>query len=203
VSPDNPTGKGLDQVIGADIVPALAGLRTTLRSLTVLRGTTLRIPVVRDPAPGAPAGKARVTWGSSAWKVATVKRGKSSGALTWPTNGTGKLAVRALKAGKTSITVRSGKAQLVLKVTVVTKQRAASRVKVTGRPKVLAVGQSVVLKARALPTRTTNAIARWKSSNARVARVDAAGRVTAIARGKTTITVSIRGRTAKTVITVR
>ena len=71
----------------------------------------------------------------------------------------------------------------------------ATRVTLT-KARTLSVGASARLAARLYPSGATCTIS-WKSSNAKVATVDRAGRVTGVRKGKATVTVrTSNGKTA-------
>ncbi|MDR1150990.1 MAG: Ig-like domain-containing protein [Bifidobacteriaceae bacterium] len=71
-----------------------------------------------------------------------------------------------------------------------------------GKTSVLRPGQNLQLKARLTPVHASRVSATWKTSNPSVARVNAAGRVTAVAPGKTTITCAVGGKTVHKAIRV-
>ncbi|WP_155829322.1 glycosyl hydrolase 53 family protein [Butyrivibrio sp. AD3002] len=64
-----------------------------------------------------------------------------------------------------------------------------TKVKLNKKKKTLKVGNKYQLKATVKPTDATNKNVTWKSSNKKVARVSRSGKVTAVSKGKATITV--------------
>jgi alpha-amylase len=147
-----------------------------------------------------------VTWTSSSAKVAGPAKGKARGQVSWTVGGKGRLAVKAYKTGKTKITLTAGKAKLVVTVKVVAKRKAvkATALRLSGSSQVrLRPKGAVRLKARVTPAAATKVVATWRSNKPKVAKVDAAGRVTAIARGKAVITLKAAGKTARKTVTVR
>jgi uncharacterized protein YjdB len=184
-------------------IPRISTFRTTFGSVRIVKGSRVRVPVVGYAPAGSPNGTVQVTWTSSSAKVATLTKGVRSGVTTWKAGGAATVAVRGLRVGSARITLATpGGGRLVLKVTVVPRPKATSRVAVVTKTTRLAVGKSVWLKAKASPSGATGAVATWRSTKPAVARVDAAGRVTAKAKGKTTVIVKVKGKTAKWVITV-
>jgi hypothetical protein len=183
--------------------PAIAKLRTSIKTLTLVRGTHVKVPVVADAAAGSAAGKAAVTWTSSSAKIASVAQGAKSGTVHWRPGRTTKVTIKALALGKTTVTFRSATgAKLVLKITVVKNRKPATKAVIATKTKRVAKGKTATLVVKAKAAGATNTVAVWRSSTSAVATVDAAGRITARSRGKTTITVKIGGKTARRVITV-
>jgi hypothetical protein len=136
------------------------------------------------------AGPQTLTWVASKPKVASVAKGKATGVVSVPGGADAKLAIKAAKkvgASKITLTAESG-AKLVITVKVVKKAKVASKgaVKVKGAPKKMKVGQSKVAKVK-LPKNAT-VIATWKSSKAAIVKVDAAGKLTALKKGKVKLT---------------
>lgn len=72
-----------------------------------------------------------------------------------------------------------------------------------GKKATLYVGDRLTLKAKLKPSNAKTKLT-WKSSNRKVARVDSAGKVTALKKGKATITVrTANGKKATCVVTVK
>jgi uncharacterized protein YjdB len=166
-------------------------------------GQTVTIPVVGYAANTA-SGKVKASWTASKSAVASLAKGKRSGSLAIPTGGTVKLKVKGYRAGKSVIQVKTATgAKAKITVTVTKKAVKTAKVRITGATKALAVGRSGVLKAKVTSAKATAAVPTWRSSKPAVATVDAAGVVTAKAKGKTTITVKVRGQSAKRTITVK
>ena len=123
-----------------------------------------------------------VTWATSDEKIAKVdENGK----------------VTAVGAGKVTITVttKDGGFKATCEVTV--RNEEVPVVKVTGvsLDKILAelkINESVELKATISPADATNKEVTWTSSDEKIAKVDANGKVTAVGAGKATITVTTK-----------
>ena len=96
----------------------------------------------------------------------------------------------AIKAGNATITVKSidGKYSATCLVSVKDKENVSVKsLKISGS-KSVTVGSTITLKAVFTPTDASNKKVTWKSSNSKIATVDANGRVKGIAPGKVTIT---------------
>lgn len=117
-----------------------------------------------------------LTWSSSNTTVATV-------------DNTGK--VTAIAEGTTEITVTTEEDNLTAKctVTVVKDAVQATGVKLDVTDKTIKVGDKFTLTATVEPDNATNTNLIWSTSDAKIATVDNIGRVTALAKGKATITV--------------
>ena len=133
----------------------------------------------------------KVTWKSSDTAIATVD---AAGKVT------------GVKAGEATITVTTedGGKTAACKVTVSNKEIKVTGVKLNKTATSLLVGGNETLVATILPENATNKKVTWKSSNAAVATVDAAGKVTGVKAGEATITVTTDdgGKTATCKVTV-
>jgi len=109
--------------------------------------------------------------------------------------------IKAKKTGKANITVTSANGKSVtIKVTV---KKAPGKITVTTKAKSLKKGKSFKIKYK-LPKNTASNKITFKSSNKKVATVDANGKVKALKKGKATITVkTFNGKTAKVKVTVK
>ena len=135
----------------------------------------------------------KVTWNSSDKKVATVdKNGK----------------VKALKKGKTIITVRttSGKTfrcGVHVYEVKATQIRVTEKKNITVSKKTIKKGQSYQIKIQLTPKNTTDTL-KWKSSNSKVAKVNAKGKVTGLKKGTAVITAITSGGIKTTIkVTVK
>jgi uncharacterized protein YjdB len=133
---------------------------------------------------------AKLTWKSSNTKVATVSAA------------TGKITAK--KKGKTTITATAlnGK-KLAIKVYVVTKAKKLTKVKFTGAPSKIKKGKTALLKTKVYPTSATNPGVKFASSKKSIIKVDKAGKITALKKGKAKITVKIGKKTYTKTITVK
>jgi hypothetical protein len=112
-----------------------------------------------------------------------------------------------VKKGKATITVTasSGK-KLKLKVIVSSKKKMMKKMQVK-KPKALAkkakawsiaLGKTASLKAGVASKKSTNVAVTFKSSNTKVLKVDKAGKLWPVTKGKATITVKAKQKGGKT-----
>lgn len=122
----------------------------------------------------------KVTWTSSDPAVATV-------------DANGKVTAKSLGMADITVTTKDGGYTATCRVGVV--RRPAGDVSVTGvtlnkTTLKLSKGTSETLTATVAPTNATNKNVTWTSSDAAIATVDASGKVTGVAKGTATITVT-------------
>ena len=135
---------------------------------------------------GASAAEAGAVFVSSKPSVASVN--KTTGAVT------------GLKKGSATISLKVG--DDVVGACAVTVLKAPAKVMLSSSSLTLGVGEGAALKGK-LPADTASALT-FSSSNAKVATVDAAGRVTALKKGTATITVkTFNSRKATCRVTVK
>jgi hypothetical protein len=174
----------------APVNPWVTKLRAAQTKIYLTKGKTHKPAVVAETFLGALATpiKGTITYKSSKPKVASVDKN------------TGK--IKALKAGKTTVTATaaSGK-KIKLTVTVLKKAVKLTKVTVT-KKKTLAVGKTWNVAPK-YTAKATNVKVTYKSSKPSVASVDAAGRVTALKAGKAVITVKVGSKSAKATVTVK
>ena len=127
-----------------------------------------------------------VDWSSSKEAVATVDNG----------------VVTAKKAGSAVITAKVGAVTATCKVTV---RQHVTSVKLNAKSKVLYNGKATTLKATVYPSNASNKAVTWKTSNSKVATVNAKGIVTAKKPGYAYITVTTKDskKTARCKVTVK
>ncbi|MDR1152790.1 MAG: FIVAR domain-containing protein, partial [Bifidobacteriaceae bacterium] len=185
------------------VAPTASSVGTSIKTVYVAKGQSLRIPVVAYAADGAATGKVVVSWKSSKPSVATVTKGKTSGTASLAWNKGANLTVRALKAGTSKITVTApGAKKVTVTVKVVAKKAAVKKATITTKTRTLSAGTTLVFKAKATPAKAAT-VAKWTSSAPSVASVDAAGKVSAKAAGKAKITVTIGGKKSSVTLTVK
>ena len=174
-------------IIEKSAVP-VTGVSLDKTTLTLTEGDNASL--VATVAPDDASDKS-VSWESSAPAIATVDQ-------------TGK--VSAVAAGSATITVKTtdGEKTATCEVTV-----NAAVVAVTGvtldktTASMLVGGDDLQLTATVAPDDATNKNVTWTSSNDKIATVDQTGKVTAVAAGTATITVTTEdgGKTATCVVT--
>lgn len=150
-------------------VPATKVAMNT-KKVYIVKGSTISLKAVM-----APSGTTdKIKWSTSKSYVATVKSGK----------------VKAKKTGTAVITAKasSGK-KATCKVYVVKKAKKAASVKLDKKKVSIKKGGWILLSAVLKPESATDTV-NWKSSNKKVASVDAYGFVKAKKKGKATITVT-------------
>ena len=131
-----------------------------------------------------------VTWTSSNPKAVKV---------------TSKGKIKGLKAGESAvITATTNTGKLKAKITVKVNPISITKVKLNKSSATLSKGGTVTLKATITPSNATNQTLTWTSSNTKVAKVSADGKVTAVKNGTATITCKTsNGKTATCKITVK
>ncbi|MDR0945570.1 MAG: carboxypeptidase regulatory-like domain-containing protein, partial [Bifidobacteriaceae bacterium] len=169
--------------------PVAAKVKAALGQVNLLKGKSYKLVALAYTADGA---SVPVTFKSSKAKVASV-------------SASGK--VKAKKPGKAIITIVSGAQMTKVKVTVLKKRpsSAASTVKkVTVKlKKKLKTGQIVYLTPKLGPKTALAVKVTFKSTKKKVAAIDKAGRLQAMAKGKATIKVKAGKVTKKLKLTVK
>ncbi|MCI5937694.1 MAG: Ig-like domain-containing protein [Eubacterium sp.] len=139
----------------------------------VAKGKKISLSTTVSVKPKKSANK-KVTYKSSNKKIATV---------------TSKGVVKGVKAGKTKIQVISKKnKKKKATIKIVVKKAAVKKVKLSSSKATLAVNGKTTLKATVTPTKNTYTKLKWKTSNAKVAKVTSKGVVTGVGEGTATIT---------------
>jgi uncharacterized protein YjdB len=160
----------------------------TAVNLTVKKNISVA-PVLNDGSKVITAG---LTYKSSNVKIATVdSKGK----------------VKGIKKGKATITITAlnGK-KATVKVTVAKKAVKLKKFTIKGVKKnalSLKNGKTKDLKIVLAQKTATNLKVSFKSGKPSVLKVDKAGRITAVKKGKATVTVKVGGRTVKVIVTVK
>jgi hypothetical protein len=114
------------------------------------------------------------------------------------------LTIKAHTAGRTQITLTSPGAKsatIHVKVVPKTKTKKLRDITLTG-PATLPAGKSTVLTPVLTPRGAVRTSARWRSTNPTIATVDAVGRVTGKATGKTDIVLTVKNKTTTRTITI-
>jgi uncharacterized protein YjdB len=178
----------------------ISSFGVTQKTVYVKQGDTVKLPFV---AYAKKRGKQLAKWESSAKSVATAAKGKSKGEITLTTNKTSKLAILAGDTvGKCKITLRADNAKITITVNVVKKAKPVKQKSLKIKGLIYAFGRNNLefgqtLKLKPVFTKKATAIATWKSSKPKVAKVDAAGRITGVTSGWATITLKAGGKTKK------
>jgi uncharacterized protein YjdB len=154
------------------------------------KGASLTLPVCADStdAQGKPDTKAKLTYASSNPKVVTVD---ANGKIKVKGKGKATITVTALNGKSTKITVNA-----------VVKAKSLKKLAFVKPPKTMKVGKTAQLKLKLTPATATNLKVKFKASGKSV-KVDQAGKITAVKKGKSKITVSAGGKKATQTITVK
>lgn len=133
----------------------------------------------------------KVTWKSDKPEIATVD---ANGKVTGVAAGEATITVTTEDGGKTA----------TCKVTVSDKEIKVTGVKLNKSETSILVGDNETLTATVLPENATNQKVTWKSDKPEIATVDANGKVTGVAAGEATITVTTEdgAKTATCKVTV-
>ena len=158
-------------------------LNKTSTTIAVGASETLTATVTPDNATFK-----NVTWKSSNEAVATVD---ANGKVTGVKAGTATITVETMVGSKTATCA----VEVITSVTGVTLNKTATTI---------AVGASETLTATVVPGDAYNKKVTWTSSDPAVATVDASGKVTGVAKGTATITVTTEngGHTATCAVEV-
>ena len=155
------------------------GLTTAKTAYTVVVGKTVSIGAKKKPTNSADP----IKYTSANKAIATVS---STG------------AIKGVKAGKTTITVKSGTKTKKVTVTVKPKTTGITTLKTAYTVK---VKKTVSLGAKTVPA-TSGEPLTYTSSNAKIATVSKTGVVTGVKKGKVTITIKSGAITKKVTVTV-
>ena len=173
----------LTSLICTMAVPALAvaKVKTTVTlshkgTVTLSVGQTLQLTATVTPA-------ADVKWKSSKAKIATV-------------DATGK--VTAAAEGTATITAKAGGKTAKVKIKVIDPYKPTKIAFSAGKTVKMNIDQTLQLDTTLTPS-TAKATLKWKSSKTKVATVDATGKVTPVAEGKTKITVTTHNKKKATI----
>ncbi len=167
---------------------AVTGVKLDINTKSLVKGTSFTLTATVEPSN---ATNTNVTWSSNNKTVATVD---NTGKVTALKEGTATITVTTEDGGKTATCV----------VTVTEAAVAVTGVKLDISTKSLVKGTSFTLTATIEPSNATNTNVTWSSNKPAVATVDNTGKVTGVAVGKATITVTTEdgGKTATCEVTV-
>ena len=140
-------------------------------SLTVGEDLTLKVTIKPEEA-----SNKKVSWSSDKTSVVTV-------------DDNGKVTAIAPGTATITVTTADGNMKATCTITVKEAKVAVTGVKLNKSTTQLTVGGTETLTATVNPSNASNKKVSWSSSNTSVAKVDANGKVTAVAAGTATITV--------------
>jgi uncharacterized protein YjdB len=168
-------------------------IRTPLTTVNIAKGKSLTLPIELDDGNVDVTQNAEKTFISSNTKVVTVDSKTGT--------------IKGIKPGKANITVTTANGKsLAIKVNVVNKAVKLKKFTLTGIKKnalSLNVGKTKDLKIKLTQSKASDLKVTFKSSKKGVAKVDAAGRITAVKKGTATITVKVGSKTVKVKVTVK
>ena len=156
------------------------GITVNTRNVTLAQNQSFQLASVVAPF----TSKDKLSYKTANKKIATV-------------SGNGKITAK--KAGKTTITVKSGKKSVKVTVNVIGVKTTGLSVNATQLN--LKVKKKATIKANVTPKNTSEKVT-YKTSNKKVATVDAKGKVTAKKAGTATITVTSGSKSVKVTVTV-
>ncbi len=169
-----------------DPVIPVTGVTLNKTTADMLTGETLQLEAKIEPED---ATSKDLTWTSSDKTIATVST---------------KGLVKALKAGKVTITVSSNQKTATCEITITDPIVEVDEVTLDKTEVSLTEGETITLTATITPENATDKTVAWTSSDESVATVSAAGEVTALKAGSATITAaSANGKTASCIVTVK
>ena len=173
------THNGLVAKCVVTVKQPVTGVELNKSSFSIYTGKTYQLEC--DVLP-SDANTKTVTWTSSAPSVATVS---SKGLVT------------ALKAGTTTVTVKTKDGSFTAKCKVTVKQ-AVTSIKLDKTSLSLRIGESYSFNATVLPSDATYKTVKWTSSDPTVLSVSSSGVVKALKKGTATVTAtSSNGLTSK------
>ncbi len=167
--------EGLAEDLGNSVIYKVIKVGLDKSSLTLDVGSTAILTATITPSN---ATNQNVTWSSDNENVATVEDGKVTAAAQGSANITATAADGSGEKATCTVTVN---APTTVPVTGVSLNKASTT---------LTVGTSETLTATVLPDNATNKAVTWSSNDSTVATVDESGKVTAVAPGEATITVT-------------
>ncbi|MDR1428358.1 MAG: Ig-like domain-containing protein [Bifidobacteriaceae bacterium] len=201
---DNGGDTALPGVVPPTVQPAAQSLATSLKTLYVVKGAKVAVPVVTYPKADSPAGTVQVAWKATGGKLAIGGVSKPRGTVKAKLGARTLVTLKGIKLGTSKVTLSPpGGRSLALRVTVVRGPNKVTSVSARAKTTTLKPGASTTVNVSVKPAKATGAIARWRSSKPSVVAVDQAGTVTAKKKGKATITVTVGSQKAKRVITVK
>jgi len=187
------TKGGKTYSITVTIAKNVSKIRTPLTKLYLKKGKAMTPPVCADSVDATTKKAdtaAKLEWASSNAKVAAVNQ--ATGKITPKKPGTVTITATALNGKK-----------LTIKVYVVEKAKELSKLSLIKAPKKMAKGKTAQLKVKVTSAKATNLLVKFKSSKSSVVKVDKAGKLTALKKGKAKITVSIGKKKYTKIITVK
>ena len=167
-----------------DPVIPVTGIKLDKTTAEMITGETLELKATLEPTD---ATSKDITWTSSDKTIATVST---------------KGVVKALKAGKVTITATANKKSATCEITITDPVVEVEEITLDKTEATITIGETVDLKATVTPENATDATVTWTSSDESIATVDEFGTVTGIAEGTVVITAKAGDKTAECKVTV-
>jgi uncharacterized protein YjdB len=160
--------------------------------VNITKGKKLSLPIEFDDGKVSVTKAAGTTFKSSNTKVATVDK---AGTIKGVKQGTAKITVTSASGKSLTVKVNVGAKAVKLKTFTLTgvKKNALT----------IKAGNTKDLKIKLTESKASDLKVAFKSSKSSIAKVDAAGRITALKKGTATITVKAGGKTVKVKVTVK
>jgi uncharacterized repeat protein (TIGR02543 family) len=180
-------------------IPNVTKIRTPLKTIYLTKGKSYKLAYVLDGPGGKPIDDPKLAF-------AVAKKGKAvSVQVSWAKKGSsGIYRVKAKKPGKSTITIRAQNGKSLKVKVVVQKKKTALKKFKAKLAKKLKKGKSYQIKLSKLTKKASDITAvTFKSSKKSVATVDAAGKVTALKKGKAKITIKVGKKKIVKKITVK
>ena len=181
----------------------------TLKLTETIRVKSLELDKAAVMLRTAPASKKTITL-----KAIVSPSNATNKKVTWKSSNTGVVKVgangklTAVKPGTATVTAKTRDGGKTAKVQVTVKKGiAVTSVKVTPKKVTLKLSKvkTATLTAVVSPSNAANKKVTWKSPNSKVVKVDKNGKITAVKKGKATVTATTKsgGKTAKVQVTVK
>jgi hypothetical protein len=185
-------GSGKSAQATVRVVKNVTGMRTPLTKVNIQKGKSMNLPVVLDDSSAPAAAVAsKLTWKSSNPLALSVTGGKIKAART----------VKKKTAVKVTATAANGRS-LTVSVTVVPK--AVKLKKVTAKlPASMKAGAAYQIKVKLNKATATGVNVTFSASPGSVIKVDKAGKLIALKKGKATVTVKAGSKKVRKKITVK
>ncbi|MDE5850669.1 MAG: Ig-like domain-containing protein [Muribaculaceae bacterium] len=167
-----------------DPVIPVTGVKLNKTTAELITGETLQLTATLEPED---ATSKDITWTSSDKTIATVST---------------KGVVKALKAGKVTITATSNKISSKCEITITDPVIEVETITLNKTEATITIGETLDLEATVTPDNATDATVTWTSSDEAIATVDEHGTVKGIAIGNVVITAKAGDKTAECKVTV-
>ena len=170
---------------------AVTGIKISKSSATIAPNGTTTVYATIEPTDAYNKG---VTWKTSDASIAKIS--------STSTNSRTAITVTGLAAGTATITATAAGNTSKTATCTITVKQPVTEISVSPTSVTLNVGDTKTLTATILPANATNQEKSWGSDTTTVATVDSSGKVTAVAPGTATITVTANDDTNKKAVVI-